>query len=453
MTRRLSAISPGDWIPLVPAEWSIDRLGNVADIIFSNVDKHTNEDEEPVLLCNYVDVYKNDRITHNIDFMEATADTREIRRFQIECGDVLVTKDSETPNDIAISSVVQEPLPGVLCGYHLALIRPRSHSISGTYLAWVHVSKSFRAHYEAQAVGVTRFGLSQYAFREARVPVPPLHEQQRIVDFLDASCAAIDAAIGAKRQQVETLDALRKSVSHQVLSEGLRPGLPLKDSGIESIGFIPAHWDVKQLRYACEVNYGITLQLEKGQSEGDGVRILTVSNITINGGLDLKEEYYIDPAELTRADYLRHGDLLFNWRNGSQYHVGKTAFFNLEGEFAHVSFLLRIRCGRRMSPFFLRSYLGILKDSGFFAGAKDKVNKTFNSTELKRLRIVIPPLEEQEEVCREIEQRAKKINDVKVSIEAQISTLLAYRKSLIHECVTGQRRITGADLKKVKAHA
>ena len=84
--------------------------------------------------------------------------------------------------------------------------------------------------------------------------------------------------------------------SHQVLSEGLRPGLPLKDSGIESIGVIPAHWDVKQIRYACEVNYGITLQLEKGQSAGDGVRILTVSNLTIDGNLDLEDEYYIDPG-------------------------------------------------------------------------------------------------------------------------------------------------------------
>ncbi len=200
------------------------------------------------------------------------------------------------------------------------------------------------------------------------------------------------------------------------------------------------------MRYACEVNYGITLQLEKGQGEGDGVRILTVSNITIDGNLDLEDEYYIDPAQLTSADYLQRGDLLFNWRNGSQYHVGKTAFFDLEGEFAHVSFLLRIRCGRHMYPFFLRSYLGVLKDAGFFSGAKDKVNKTFNSTELKRLRVVIPPMDEQKEVCREIEQRAKEVNDVKVSIEAQIATLSAYRKSLIHECVTGQRRITEEDL-------
>lgn len=227
-----------------------------------------------------------------------------------------------------------------------------------------------------------------------------------------------------------------------------RPGLPLKDSGIESIGVIPAHWDVKQIRYACEVNYGITLQLEKGQSVGDGVRILTVSNITIDGKLDLDDEYYIDPAELTKADYLRRGDLLFNWRNGSQYHVGKTAFFDMEGEVAHVSFLLRIRCGHCMDPVFMRSYLGILKDAGFFSGAKDKVNKTFNSTELKRLRVVIPPMDEQKDVCAEIERRSKECNEVKASIESQIATLTAYRKSLIHECVTGQRRITQADVRR-----
>jgi len=447
----LKTLAP--WTESVPAGWRVTRLDAAADVLFSNVDKHTIDGETPVRLCNYVDVYKNDRITSGIDFMEASAEEREIRKFQIRRGDVLATKDSEEADDIAISSLVAEELPGVLCGYHLAMIRPRFESVSGSYLAWLHASKPFRAQYEAKAVGVTRFGLSQYAFRAARIPLPPLSEQQRIAAYLDASCAAIDAAVAAKRRQIDTLDALRKSAASQVLSQGLRPGMPQRDSGIESIGLIPAHWDVKQLRYACEVNYGITLQLEKGQSAGDGVRILTVSNLTIDGNLDLEDEYYIDPAELTKTDYLRRGDLLFNWRNGSQYHVGKTAFFDMEGEVAHVSFLLRIRCGRHMYPFFLSSYLGVLKDAGFFAGAKDKVNKTFNSTELKRLRVVIPPMDEQKEACREIERRTKECNDVKAAIESQIDTLTAYRKSLIHECGTGQRRITEADVQRAVGQA
>lgn len=105
------------WTEFVPAGWRVTRLDAVADVLFSNVDKHTMDGEEPVRLCNYADVYKNDRITSGIDFMEATADGREIRKSQIQRGDILATKDSEEASDIAIPSLVAEDLPGVLCGY------------------------------------------------------------------------------------------------------------------------------------------------------------------------------------------------------------------------------------------------------------------------------------------------------------------------------------------------
>ncbi len=154
------------WLSQLPYEWGCYRLDYVANVLFSNVDKHTLDDETPVRLCNYVDVYKKNLITNSIDFMEATAEPREISKFQIKQGDVLATKDSETSDDIAIPALVAEELPGVLCGYHLALIRPRSRRISGAFLYWLHESKPFRAQYEAKAVGVTRFGLSQHTFRE-----------------------------------------------------------------------------------------------------------------------------------------------------------------------------------------------------------------------------------------------------------------------------------------------
>ena len=79
------------WTTTVPTGWRVMRLDAVADVMFSNVDKHTLDDEEPVRLCNYVDVYKNDRITSGIEFMEASADAREIKKFQIRRGDVLAT--------------------------------------------------------------------------------------------------------------------------------------------------------------------------------------------------------------------------------------------------------------------------------------------------------------------------------------------------------------------------
>jgi len=247
------------WASHVPKDWSIVRLGNVSDILFSNVDKHTLDEEVPVRLCNYVDVYKNDRITGAIEFMEASAEPREIARFQIKRGDVLATKDSETPDDIAIPSLVADDLPGVLCGYHLALIRPLAHRMHGPYLAWLHACKVFRAHYEAQAVGVTRFGLSQAAFKEARVPLPPLPEQQRIAAYLDASCAAIDAAVAAKRRQLETLDALRKSIITRVVTYGIAAQPELRQIEHDWLKEVPAHWDVCRLkRVLARMDYGIS---------------------------------------------------------------------------------------------------------------------------------------------------------------------------------------------------
>ena len=94
------------WVEKLPHEWEKSRIDSVADVFFSNVDKHTFDDERSIRLCNYADVYKNDRITGAIDFMEASADQREVERFQIRQGDLLVTKDSETPDDIAISALV-----------------------------------------------------------------------------------------------------------------------------------------------------------------------------------------------------------------------------------------------------------------------------------------------------------------------------------------------------------
>jgi type I restriction enzyme S subunit len=432
------------WADSLPHEWRLCRLKSVASIRYG-LGQPPAELSSGVAMIRATDVDAGTIRTDNFLRVDP-AGLPPDRNPYLKAGEIIVVRSGAYTGD---SAIVPSSLEGAVAGYDMVatVTRASSHFVAYSLLSkhvledqiFLLTLRAAQPHLNAEELGSVVLAMP-----------PTLHEQQRIAAYLDASCAAIDAAVAAKRRQLETLDSLRKSAAHQVLSEGLRPGLPLRDSGIESIGVIPAHWDVKQIRYACEVNYGITLQLEKGQSAGDGVRILTVSNLTIDGNLDLEDEYYIDPAELTKADYLRRGDLLFNWRNGSQYHVGKTAFFDMEGEVAHVSFLLRIRCGRHMYPFFLRSYLGVLKDAGFFAGAKDKVNKTFNSTELKRLRVVIPPMDEQKEVCREIERRTKECNDMKAAVESQIATLTAYRKSLIHECVTGKRRVTDEDVRRAR---
>ena len=96
------------WLGKVPAHWEVRRLRNVAELRVSNVDKHTREGETLVRLCNYVDVYKNDRIRSSMPFMAATATADELERFRLRSGDVLITKDSEAWDDIGVPALVQE---------------------------------------------------------------------------------------------------------------------------------------------------------------------------------------------------------------------------------------------------------------------------------------------------------------------------------------------------------
>ncbi len=288
------------FLDALPTGWKFDRLGNVAEILFSNVDKHTIESEIPVRLCNYVDVYKNDRITSAIEFMEASAEPREIARFQIKKGDVLATKDSETPDDIAIPALVAEELPGVLCGYHLALIRPLAHKVHGPYLAWLHSSKNFRSHYETQAVGVTRFGLSQNAFKEARIPLPPLPEQQRIAAYLDASCAAINAAVAAKRRQLETLDAFRKSTIKRAVMTGLNPSVKMKRTDVEWIPEMPQHWRLVRVKDVMEFFNTVRVPLSAAERGVMTERIYDYYGAS--GVIDKIEAYHFDGTYILIAE-------------------------------------------------------------------------------------------------------------------------------------------------------
>ena len=120
-----------EWLGEIPEHWKLARLKRLANVRASNVDKLTVETQKRVLLCNYVDVYKNERITREIPFMSASATKDQIETFELKAGDVLMTKDSETPNDIGIPAYVPSELAGVVCGYHLSLIRPKCRMLFG----------------------------------------------------------------------------------------------------------------------------------------------------------------------------------------------------------------------------------------------------------------------------------------------------------------------------------
>ena len=243
------------WLGAIPSHWRVMRLKSLANVQLSNVDKNTVEDQVPVRLCNHVDVYYNEQVNGEVRFMEATATPDQVRRFSLMAGDVLITKDSEAWTDIAVPSVVTQTLPGVLCGYRLAQIRPyrRCH---GPFLSRAFAANGLRDQYHVAANGITRFGLTRDAIRDGLFPLPPLLEQRSIASFLDRETAKIDAPVAKKERLIELLTEKRTALITRAVTEGLEATVPMKDSGVEWLGWIPAHWDVKRINQTSEILRG-----------------------------------------------------------------------------------------------------------------------------------------------------------------------------------------------------
>lgn len=200
------------WIGEIPEHWEVKKLKYIVKIQVSGVDKKTEENEDEILLCNYVDVYKNDYITSSIDFMKATATKREIEKFKIEKGDILVTKDSETPDDIAVPALVAEDFQNVICGYHLAQVKSNVKVLVPKYLFYFFLAKNFNAQFTVAANGITRFGLGAYVFGDAQVPIMAINEQEQIVEYLDKMCLKIDDLIQYTKKAIQKLKEYRSAL-------------------------------------------------------------------------------------------------------------------------------------------------------------------------------------------------------------------------------------------------
>lgn len=201
-----------DWLGNIPADWSVKRLKFIALVRISNVDKIVSDEETPICLCNYTDVYYNDVITSDLPFMQGSATISEIERFKLRHDQVILTKDSESWDDIGIPAYVPHDLSGVVCGYHLAITTPNNEHLSGRYLSWLCRSESLNGQFKIAANGVTRFALGLYGIKNADVFTPPLAVQERIADFLDKQTAQIDHTVTKVKASIGLLREYRAAL-------------------------------------------------------------------------------------------------------------------------------------------------------------------------------------------------------------------------------------------------
>lgn len=201
-------------------EWREVRLGDVTKVIVSNVDKKSVEGECPVRLCNYIDVYKRDFIDPSQPFMEATATEAQVRKFGLKVGDVVITKDSETADDIAMPTYVANTAGDLVCGYHLAIVRP-GKKVDGRFLKFVFEMPHTRYYFGTRANGAIRFGLTIDGITGAKFNLPPLEEQRRIA----LAIVGAEQEISERITSIEKLRTEKKALMQQLLTGKRRVAL------------------------------------------------------------------------------------------------------------------------------------------------------------------------------------------------------------------------------------
>lgn len=207
-----------EWIDKIPKHWRVYRLKNVVIVNTSNIDKKVKKNENTIKLCNYTDVYYNKTITSEIDFMEATANEKQIAKFLLKKGQVIITKDSESPDDIGIPAYVAEDFTDVVCGYHLTVLKPNKKFVLGKYLFYMLLSEIFQEQLHSRANGVTRYGLNLSAIENIIVLLPTLKEQIKITDRLDNLMIEINEVIEKSNNQILKLKEYRQSLIHEAVT-------------------------------------------------------------------------------------------------------------------------------------------------------------------------------------------------------------------------------------------
>jgi len=231
----------------LPEEWEVMRLDDYTDIRLSNVDKKIFKDELSVLLCNYLEVYKNEYITSSMPFMVGSAKRGEIEKFKILKDDVIITKDSEDGNDIAKPAHVSEEIDNLICGYHLALLRPKD-DINGLFLSKALQLQNVNIFFQKRANGMTRFGISKHTIQNALIPLPPLPEQHHIAEIL----STVDETIEHTEALIEKYRNIKKGLMTDLLTLGIDEEGRIRSEDTHRfkdspLGRVPEEWEVVDL--------------------------------------------------------------------------------------------------------------------------------------------------------------------------------------------------------------
>ncbi|WP_374399737.1 restriction endonuclease subunit S [Flavobacterium sp.] len=424
-----------EWIGEIPSHWDSVRLCSLGNFSSSGIDKKINPDEELVKIINFTDIYKNPNgvLDSSIDYMIVSTTPNKKVEHSVVKGDLIFLPSSETYEDLGKSAIVNEEMENVSFSYHVIRLN-FTRELAHGFKKYLTNNYQVLNQFSSNGQGTTRKIIGRNVFRNIKIVIPPIEEQTTIANYLDQKTTEIDILIAKKERLIQLLEEERTAIINQAVTKGLDPTVPMKDSGIEWLGEIPAHWEVKRIGHVAKVVRGASPRPAGDPLlfNGDFLPWITVKEVTnAEGKFIVSTETYLTEQGSKNTRIIEPETLLLS-NSGATLGVpritkikggindGSVAFFNLQIE-------------RDYLYYFFITHTKIYRDEVSGYGQPN-----LNTDIIKSTKIALPNKKEQLEIVLFIENYLEKFEFLKYKTQQEIELLKEYKTALISEVVTGK---------------
>ena len=415
-----------EWIGNIPATWERCKIKNVISSIgsgtsptISNIDYYNSED---ICWIQSGDLYKTSYISNTAVSLSAKA--LHLSALQIYAAPfIVVAMYGASVGNIAISTIDACSNQACCC------IKPDNNNDLKFMYYWLSMCK---IDFLSQSIGGGQPNISQSKIKNQFYYRPQLSEQKVIANFLDSKCSEIDAISADIQKEIEILEQFKRSIITEAVIKGLNPDAEMKDSGIEWVGNIPAHWDIHPLYYYFS-------ERKKKNYLGKEQNLLSLSYGKVIRK-DINTSEGLLPDSFNGYNIIEPGDIVLRLTDlQNDKRSLRTGLVKEHGII--TSAYVTLKAAKEVIPEYFHYLLHAYDVMKVLYNMGNGVRQGLNYSELSKMHIVAPPIDEQKNIVVYLDSKCKEIESIIASKKQQLTVIDSYKKSLIYEYVTGKKEV------------
>lgn len=420
-----------EWIGEIPEHWKLERLQwHISEI------KESNKPEKSRQVLSLTN--KRGVIPYEEKGAQGNVAKEDYSQYKLAYPGTIVANSM----NILIGSVGRCDYFGCVSPVYYVYKPNEGENID--FINYMFQMERFQKELRRYANGILeiRLRVSSDGILKREMAFPPLDEQASIVSFLDQKCAQVDILTANVQAQIEKLKSYKQSVITEVVTKGLDPTVPMKDSGFDWIGSIPAHWEKLRVKYIGDTKNGIS---KGGEYFGSGYPFVSYGDVYKNMELPHAVVGLVESTDAERENYsVKKGDIFFTRTSETIEEVGFSAVCTETIDDAtFAGFLIRLRpFNDAMTTQYAKYYFRGEHIRRYLVKEMNLVTRaSLGQGLLKAMTVLIPPHEEQVAIAEYLDDKCSQIDRLIAIKQAKIEKLEQYKRSLIYEYVTGKREV------------